>query len=75
MAIPRNGLILADVAKVPDSLYEPIKTSIELPGSLWRAAKIRAMDDRVDLRTVMIRALETYLGMAPGKITRRGRPD
>jgi hypothetical protein len=53
---------------------EPIKTSIELPGDLWREAKIRAMDDRVDLRTVMIRALEAYLGVTPRAITRRGRP-
>lgn len=54
---------------------EPIKTSIELPGDLWREAKIRAMDDRVDLRTVMIRALEAYLGVTPRAITRRGRPE
>ena len=52
---------------------EPVKTTVELPGDLWRAAKIRAMDDRVDLRTVFIRALEAYLGVPPGAITRRGR--
>ncbi|HYB94189.1 MAG TPA: hypothetical protein VEC39_08860 [Vicinamibacterales bacterium] len=38
-----------------------MKTTVELPGELWRAAKIRAMDDRADLRTVLIRALEEYL--------------
>jgi hypothetical protein len=58
-----------------DTAREPIKTSIELPGDLWREAKIRAMDDRVDLRTIMIRALEAYLGVTPRPITRRGRPD
>lgn len=58
-----------------ETVREPIKTSIELPGDLWREAKIRAMDDRVDLRTVMIRALEAYLGVKPRAITRRGRPE
>jgi len=58
-----------------EAAREPIKTSIELPGDLWREAKIRAMDDRVDLRTVMIRALEAYLDLTPRPITRRGRPD
>lgn len=68
--------ILPAVAKARrDAVREPIKTSIELPGDLWREAKIRAMDDRVDLRTVMIRALEAYLGVAPRAITRRGRPE
>lgn len=40
---------------------DTVKTTVELPGELWRAAKIRAMDDRADLRTVLIRALEDYL--------------
>lgn len=39
-----------------------VKTTIALPEPLWRAAKIRAMDDRTDLRTVLIRALERHLG-------------
>jgi hypothetical protein len=50
-----------------------VKTTVELPADLWREAKIRAMDDRVDLRTVFIRALEGYLGRPPKPITRRGR--
>ena len=46
---------------------DTVKTTVALPGELWRAAKIRAMDDRVDLRTVLIRALEDYLrDEAPG---------
>jgi hypothetical protein len=53
----------------------PVKTTVELPGELWRSAKIRAMDDRVDLRTVFIRALEAYLGVPSKPITRRGRSD
>jgi hypothetical protein len=46
-------------AKRADS--DTVKTTVELPGELWRAAKIRAMDERADLRTVLIRALEDYL--------------
>jgi hypothetical protein len=46
-------------AKRTDS--DTVKTTVELPGELWRAAKIRAMDERADLRTVLIRALESYL--------------
>jgi hypothetical protein len=38
-----------------------VKTTVDLPEPLWRAAKIRAMDDRTDLRAVIIAALETYL--------------
>ena len=48
MAAKRNGI-------------DTVKTTVELPGELWRAAKIRAMDERADLRTVLIRALEDYL--------------
>ena len=44
---------------------DTVKTTVELPGELWRAAKIRAMDERADLRTVLIRALEDYLREAP----------
>ena len=52
----RSGL----AAKRTDG--DTVKTTVELPGELWRAAKIRAMDERADLRTVLIRALERYLG-------------
>lgn len=38
-----------------------MKTTVELPESLWRAAKIRAMDERSDLRAVLISALIAYL--------------
>ena len=50
---------------------DTVKTTVELPGELWRAAKIRAMDERADLRTVLIRALEDYLrGEAPATTDR-----
>ncbi len=44
-----------------------VKTTIDLPESLWRAAKIRAMDERTDLRRVVIAALEGYLKTKPRK--------
>ena len=56
-------------AKRTDS--DTVKTTVELPGELWRAAKIRAMDERADLRTVLIRALEDYLrGSKPDRPAR-----
>lgn len=38
-----------------------VKTTVDLPQELWRAAKIRAMDDHADLRSVVIAALRAYL--------------
>jgi hypothetical protein len=43
------------------------KTSIELPDALWRAAKIRAMDDHTDFKSVVIAALEAYLSKKGGR--------
>lgn len=60
-------------AKRTDS--DTVKTTVELPGELWRAAKIRAMDERADLRTVLIRALELYLrGSEPERPARVSSP-
>lgn len=42
-----------------------IKTTVELPQELWRAAKIRAMDEHTDFRSVVIAALEFYLQLPP----------
>ncbi len=44
-----------------------MKTTVDLPEALWRAAKIRAMDERKDLRSVIIAALEAYLKAKPKK--------
>ena len=49
---------------------QSVKTTVDLPEEVWRAAKIRAMDDRSDLRTVIIAALRSYLGLSE----RRGKP-
>ena len=38
-----------------------VKTTVDLPEDLWRAAKIRAMDEHADLRSVIIAALRVYL--------------
>ena len=38
-----------------------VKTTVDLPEPLWRAVKIRALDERTDLRAIVIAALETYL--------------
>jgi hypothetical protein len=40
---------------------ETVKTTVDLPESIWRAAKIRAMDERKDLRAVIIDALTAHL--------------
>ena len=48
-----------------------VKTTVDLPESLWRAAKIRAMDERTDLRSVIIAALEAYLKAKPRKEGKR----
>jgi hypothetical protein len=42
-----------------------VKTTVDLPQALWRAAKIRALDDQTDLRSVVIAALRAYLHL-PG---------
>jgi len=48
-----------------------VRTTLLLPEELWRAAKMRAIDEG-DLRTVMIRALEEYLARPLKPKARRG---
>ncbi len=50
-----------DAMKPRASAEATVKTTVELPEGLWRAAKIRAMDQRTDLRSVLIAALASYL--------------
>lgn len=47
-----------------------VKTTVDLPEPLWRAAKIRAMDEKSDLRSVIMAALEAHLKSKP----KRGGP-
>lgn len=42
-----------------------MRTTLELPSEIWRAAKIRALDERSDFRRVVIAALEAYLKGKP----------
>ena len=44
-----------------------MKTSLSLPANLWRAAKIRALDERAELQEVVAWALEAYLKTKPRK--------
>jgi hypothetical protein len=48
---------------MPERLKPTVKTIVDLPEPLWRAVKIRALDERTDLRSVVIAALEAYLCM------------
>jgi hypothetical protein len=73
MAVFKLRLQTAVAAKRADS--DTVKTTVELPGELWRAAKIRAMDERADLRTILIRALEAYLGSRDSGASRTGSDD
>ncbi len=38
-----------------------VKTSVALPRALWKAAHVRALDERCDLQDVIAAALEAYL--------------
>ncbi len=48
-----------------------VRTTLLLPEELWRAAKMRAIDEG-DLRTVMLRALEEYLARPAKPKARKG---
>ncbi len=42
-----------------------IRTSLVLPESLWQRAKIRAVQERTDLRALLIQGLEMILSQKP----------
>lgn len=44
---------------------DTMKTSIKLDFDLWKRARIRAMDDGIDLQDVVAHALEAYLKGGP----------
>ena len=48
-----------------------VKTAIDLPEALWRRLKIRALNERVDARSIIIVALERVL--TPHGARRKGR--
>jgi hypothetical protein len=60
LAIRRDGYTpFMPKPKAPGA--EMVKTTLLLPASLWKAAKVRAMDERRDLRDVLLDALRAYL--------------
>jgi hypothetical protein len=61
------------VAKGVRKADDVVKTTVELPADLWRAAKIRAMDDRIDLRSVLILALERFLELPQSRASARSK--
>jgi hypothetical protein len=44
-----------------------VKTTLELPEDLWRAARIRALDERTNLKALIVRGLELVLAQPPKK--------
>ncbi len=53
--------LIWDAMKSRASSESTVKTTVELPEGLWRAAKSRALAQRTDLRSVLIAALAAYL--------------
>jgi hypothetical protein len=51
--------------------HRGVKTTIELPESIWRATKQRALDDDLDMRAVVIGALQAFLSVRSGRPKRR----
>lgn len=54
--------------------HRGVKTTIELPESIWRATKQRALDDNRDMRSVVIAALETFLATRAARKARSHAP-
>lgn len=44
-----------------------IKTTMVLPKDLWKAAKVRAVQEETDLNQVVISALKAYLRKESGR--------
>ena len=44
-----------------------VKTTVVLPASLWERAKVRAVEERTDFRTLVIEGLEMRLKAAKVK--------
>ncbi|MDN5941274.1 MAG: hypothetical protein L0H94_05260 [Nitrospira sp.] len=44
-----------------------MKTTVNLPDAIWRAAKVRAIDEGTDLGRVVLAALTQYLKQKPTK--------
>jgi hypothetical protein len=56
--------------------HRGVKTTVEIPEDVWAAAKQQALDERSDLRAVILEALRKHLRLKVGerkKEARRGR--
>lgn len=42
-----------------------VKTTVRIPEDLWKAARVRAIEDRADFQDIVIRALAAYLKTSP----------
>ncbi len=63
MVWPRQPTYNAPMADIPVPA-KSVKTTVDLPADVWRAAKIKAMDDQTDLRTVVVEALRRHLSVS-----------
>lgn len=52
---------MKDIRKPPPKVADQVKTTMVLPKELWKAAKIRAVEEDADLNGVVIAALEAYV--------------
>ncbi len=52
---------MKDIRKPPPKVADLVKTTMVLPKELWKAAKIRAVEEDADLNGVVIAALEAYV--------------
>ena len=48
-----------------------MKTSVDIPDALWKAAKILAVEESKDLRDVIVEALQQHLSKK-GKVRDKG---
>lgn len=44
-----------------------VKTTIRLPRPIWHAAKVRALEERVDFQDLVAHAIEQYLKQREGR--------
>ena len=57
----QDSYILGVGGRKTTEAVEMVKTSLKLPADLWRAAHIKALDERTDLQVIVARALKEYL--------------
>jgi hypothetical protein len=64
---------MAKPKAVENEKVEIVKCSFWCPRALWREAKIRAMDENLELQQLMAKALEDYLSVPSGPSRLGGR--